>query len=325
MADVQTIINSIDESLKDLQNEAEDALGKLEDFATTWSGHTWVDFGSTPLFSPAEIPGIDRAGIPELQRPTLPSSLALEPQVLERYNTHVWSSGVLDDLQAKLIEFVETGGTGISLDVQDAIFNADKERQDQVLRDAMDRAGARSGARGFRYPNSMTKAMQSEILQKWQFDMRERSREITRLIADLAQKNVQFAIAENIKVETLHSDFALRYAGLFQNITAALVDKYRAETSAYIAEYEAETRYVLSQVDVAKANSSIKLGEQQLLLRKWETEVTNATNRTKALISQAEQQTQLRLEATKQLAVSYVGLANTKQANAIAVLSEDGA
>jgi hypothetical protein len=321
MADVQTIINSITESIEELQAEAEAALGKLEDYASGY-GSTWVSFGDAPVFSPGDIPGIDREEIPDLRRPVLPSNLALEAQTLERYNTHVWSASALDSLQQKLMEFIENGGTGISLDVQDALFNADNERQAQVLRDAMDHAGARTGARGFRYPNSMTKAMQSEILQKWQFDMRERSREITRLVAELAQKNVEFAISENIKVEALHSDFAIRFAGLFQNITAALVDKFRAETSAYIAEYEAQTRYILSQVDIAKANSDIKTGEQQLLLRKWETEVANATNRTQALISQAAQKNQLRVEAAKQLAVSYVGLANAKQANAIAVMTE---
>jgi len=320
MADAQTLINSIDSSLQELQSEAEDALEKLEDFAT--GSLTWVSFGSTPVFSPAEIPGVDQSDIPDLAKPTLPSNLALEPSVLERYNTHVWSAAALDIMQTKLMEFIQNGGTGIDLEVQDALFDADKERQDQVLRDAMDKAGARSSARGFRYPSSMTKAMQSEILQKWQFDMRERSREVVRLMAELAQKNVQFAIDEEIKIETLHSDFAIRYAGLFQNITSALVDKFRAETSAYIAEYEAATRYVLARVDVAKANGQLKLGEQELLLKKWETEVVNSTNRTKAAIAQAEQQTQIRLEAAKQLAVSYVGLANSKQANAIAVLTD---
>lgn len=317
----QSEVDKIYGYVQSLRDEASGALDEIEQFASGWNIDE-VLFGLTPTFSPADIPSINADDMPELEKPNMPANLALEPQVIERYKTHVWEDAHLDALQETLLGYIESGGVGIDADLQTAIFEADKDRQDQTLRDSLDMAGARTGAKGFRYPTSMTKAVQSEILQKYQFDMRERSREITRLIAELAQKNVQFAIEANIKVESLHSDFAIQYAGLFQNITAALVDKYRAEVSAFIAEYDAKTKMVLAQVDISKASAEVELGEQTLLLKKWDTEVRNATERTKALIEQQGSNTKIQLGAAESLATALIGIAGSVQTNAITTLAE---
>jgi hypothetical protein len=321
MASVDALIETITREINSMKSEAEDALERLEDVADFQATISFPSRGTVELSRQSKISADD---MPVLEKPTLPSSLLLEYEAFDRYNTHVWNAATLDTIQAKLLEYIDSGGTGISEDVQQAMFDADRERKLQALRDGLDLAGARSGARGLRYPNSMTKAQQSELLQKYQFDLENQSREITRLVADLAQKNIQFAISQNVDVEKFHADFAIRFADLYKGLITALLDRFRAEVTLYVAQYEAELKVLLANIEVAKLNATLDQEYQTMILSKWQMDLNESTERTKALIQQEEQKTVIKKEVAAALAQAYIGMANTMQANGIVSLTGEG-
>lgn len=305
--------------VKELQSEVQDAMQRMENIATL-PYLSWFNFTQTPAFEPQRAGTITLADLPELQKALL--NVDLNNDSLEKYRSHIWQAADLDTLQAKLMEYVQTGGVGIEQDVQDAIFNQGRERDLQAVRDAMDLAGARTGARGCRYPTSMTKALQREILTTYQNAKTDLNREIVKLMAELAQKNVQFAIQSGISIEQLHSEFAVRFSALHLDKVKTILEKFKVEQDSYVAEFDGKLRGILANLEVEKVNGNLELSYQGALEKKWEIEANILLEKGKAQVQQAEQANNVKIEAAKAVAITAMGTMTSLSSNAVSVIQE---
>lgn len=317
--DAESLSNDIYAKVQALQTEVQESMQRMENIASL-PYLSWFNFSQTPTFEPQRAGVISVSDLPELKKAIL--NLDLSNDSLDKYRSHIWQGTDLDTLQNKLMEYVQSGGVGIEQAVQDAIFNQGRERDLQALRDAMDWAGARTGAKGCRYPNSMTKALQSEAIAKYQYAKTDLNREIVKIMADLAQKNVQFAIQADISIEQLHADFAIKYSALYLDNTRLIIEKFKTEQDSYIAEFEGTLKGVLANLEVQKVNGTLELTYQQNLQKKWEIEANILLDKGKAQIQQAEQANVVKLDAAKNVALTAVGLVQNLTGSAISVYTK---
>lgn len=258
-------------------------------------------------------------------------------------------------LVVKLTEDIENGGTGISKEVQDAIFNEMYERDNQSTLDSLIKADRATARIGFPLMNDMTMTARDTVLARQEDLQNQRSRQITVLIAERAQQNVQFsenaliqlagldqqtffqtmnsfvqigdqtrqrlfqAIAAGNDMESTKVEYGLGYARVFSDLTTALLDKYRYEQAARLAEYDGQIKAILTQADIAKTNALLQQSDNELLTKQWQVDMQTTTDRTRDLMKQAESATQIRLSAAKSLATFHSNLvaASLTQINAI--------
>ncbi|GAB7026022.1 hypothetical protein [Geotalea toluenoxydans] len=315
----QELSNDIYAKVKELQAEVQEAMQRMESIAAL-PYLSWYNFSSTPAFEPQRAGTITLADLPELKKSTL--SLDLSSDKLEKYRSHIWQAADLDTLQKKLMEYIETGGVGIEQAVQDAIFNQGRERDLQTLRDAMDMAGARTGAKGCRYPTSMTKALQREAITTYQNAKADLNREIVRIMADLAQKNVQASIQAGISIEQLHADFAIKFSALHLDNARLIIEKFRTEQDAYVSEFEGTLKGIMANMEVQNVNGNLELSYQESLRQKWQIEANILLEKGKAQVQQAEQANNVKIAASQNLIAATTGMMQSLSNNAVTVISE---
>jgi hypothetical protein len=258
-------------------------------------------------------------------------------------------------LVVKLTNDIENGGTGISKEVQDAIFNEMYERDNQTTLDSLTKADRATARLGFPLMSDMTMTARDTVLARQEDLQNQRSRQITVLIAERAQQNVQFsenaliqlagldqqtffqtmnsfvqigdqtrqrlfqAIAAGNDMEQTKVDYALGYARVFSDLTNALLDKYRYEQAARIAEFDGQMKAILTQADIAKTNGLLQQADNELLTKQWQVDMQATTDRTISLMRQSEDATKIRLSAAQSLANFHSSLveASLTQINAI--------
>lgn len=317
--DAESLSNDIYTKVQSLQSEVQEAMQRMENIASL-PYLSWFNFSQTPTFEPQRAGVISISDLPTLKQAIL--NIDLSNDSLTKYRSHIWQATDLDTLQNKLMEYIESGGVGIEQAVQDAIFNQGRERDLQILRDKMDLAGARTGAKGCRYPNSMTKAEQRVALSEYGYGKEDLNREITKIMADLAQKNVQFAIQAGISVEQLHSDFAIKYSALYLDNAKLIIDKFRTEQEAYVSEFEGTLRGILANLEVEKVNGTLELQYQGNLQEKWRIESEILLEKGKAQVQQAEQANNVKLSAAANLVGATTGMMQALSSNSVAVVTK---
>jgi len=314
--DPQTILSASQAYADDMKGDLSSALDRLSSVATY---QTWVGFAPRTNFDLTPVDSIPAGKLPALERAVFSGDLSDPAPHIETYKTHVFVAPFLDQMQTMLMEWVETGGVGISDAVQDALFNSMRERDLQVMNDALDAARSTDAKRGFRYATHRRRT--SEVIINYQQTYENRNREITALLADLAQKNVHQAIASNVNIEQLHANFALGLSQIFFQLRNHLIERFRIEQEARIAEFEAKLKVILAGYNLDETNAKLDIAYQEQLMKKWEIDMVQSTERTKALIQQAEQSTQVKLEAIKGLVagISAQVSAALLQSNGVAV------
>jgi len=278
MADISEIYGSNVSYFNDVKERAFSALERLESAALS-AAFSKVTYSDITVYDPGQLDKLDISSLPSVQDvmgtiqsirpdqfPTAPSS-----DELSRYKKHVWEGAQLDSIQTMLMSYVASMGMPDRA-FQDAIFEADRERKQKTLQDALDLVAAQTSGRGFKYANGQTNAAMLDLMEKHQFDQENQSREITRQMTEWARQNLQFAVQQGIAVEQAHMDFAYKYSSIFREIYTTLLtsilEKYRTEVQMEMSKLEAITRAALMRTDVMKANADIASTEGRLKMEK---------------------------------------------------------
>lgn len=251
------------------------------------------------------------------QFPTPPSMVML--------NTSVWSDPLSDQIKSSLQGYITSMGLP-DVSYQNAIFNKDYERNLQALNDLYDLADAKTGARGFNYPNDFGTALKLDAQQKYQFDRAEIGRNITRTLTEWAKQAYQFAVERGIGLEQMLSDFTYKYctAGVqvYRDAVMALIEQLKAQITVLsepvnllIHELTAAYEYSKLKMEVDKANEVILEERAKIKISEALTKYGHDTSLLANEFSQQMQQYRSAAETSAQMAqaasTQILGYTNT--------------
>lgn len=251
-------------------------------------------FGSVPIFNDIapSSPGINVDFVmPDLQvtLPAAPSLLSINvspfnginiptldvtipelaldaPSIREYVPGAQYTSSLLTSLKARLLSTITSGGTGLAPDVENAIWDRDRERAARAARDSLNQLDKMEEL-GFSLPPGVYVDGRLKLMTESEYQLRGSSREVMIKQAELEQSNVNHALDLAVNLEGKLIDYTNQIEQrLFDSCkyaTEAGVAIYNARVQAYgmfveafkarINVYEAQVRAELAKVDAYKA------------------------------------------------------------------------
>lgn len=320
--DPQTILQSSETYADNLKSDLADALDQLKVFLL--GRQTWVDFAPPNTFSPTPPVPIPNDQLPVLTPAVFGAEFGDPTSEILQFKGHTFLAPMLDSMQTTLMGWITSGGVGISDDIQNAMFENDRQRRLLSLSDTLDALHSKDAKRGFAYFTGWED--EYPLLINHNIEDSNRSWKITEYIGNLAQQNVQAAIGHNISIEQLQSGFALGFAQVWENLKRLIIEKFKVEVEARIEEFKALMEGIIAGYQLEEVSGRLSIQFQDLLMRQWEVQLQNNTERTKALISEAENQTHTQLAATEGYVKALADQISAAllQTNGIAVTTSKG-
>ena len=311
--DPQTILTESQAYVSTMTGTLNDALQALDDFINGLN-QTWVSYNPPTAFQPTAETPIPLGQLPVLVPAVLSGDFGNPLSEMDAYKSHVYIAPILDQLETTLTGWINSktlagvdsagnllssGGVGIDSTTQNAIYQNMRQRDLQALSDALDAIASRDAKRGFAY--STSRRASDAVLVEYQQNYENRSWQITAMMSDLAQKNMQFAVQSNISIESLHATFTQGFGQLFLNLKKLIVETFKIEAEERIEEFKAQLEAIIAGYQLAEINGKLTIEYQDLLLKQWEFLTQTGTDHTNSLIAQFQEQTKVRLAAASEL------------------------
>jgi hypothetical protein len=262
---------------------------------------------------------------------------------------------------ALVMDFITSVGQNISPAVQDAIFNSGIERARLVYQDALDMAGARTGSKGFRYPNSMTKAFEKEVTYNYTNQLYDVNREIIKTMGDLAQKNIAMAVSAGVETNKALTEIAIKNLTYLLEAQRLVLDKFKVEQEAYTAQFNAQMQAIITSIDaqikeatfnlekqkldleaqrvtatiaiefdkldleIARVSKEIIIAVDKLHLEAWKENANILLEKGKAVITEMVQANLLKMEGLKSIAETYSKLMTSLSAQSVSIVTQRAA
>ena len=314
--------------ISDIKDKALTAMSQLEDLARAYTNaiyHGPISINDTP-----ELINIDTSELPTVAEimgsisDIKPDQFPDAPGDMSLYKKHVWADTHLDTIEASIMAYITSMGIPDQT-YQDAIFDADKERKTRALADALDLISAQTSGRGFRYANVQTNAAMIDLTEKYQFDLENQSRDITRLVTEWARQNYQFGIQQGIGIETVQMDFAIKYADLFirqyETLLMAVLEKYRIQIQVQLEVLRDKLEAIKALIDAKKAQAEITVEEQRLRIEKAQVQVTEALGRYHGAIEDLGNNLMRQIEAASHFASTAAGIIQASTNSVLGVMT----
>ena len=213
-----------------------------------------------------------------------PTLNLVEPTIREYTPGAAYTSALLTEMQERLLDWIQNGGTGLSAEAENAIWERGREREARSKRDAI-LALEQMEELGYAMPPGVYLDARIKVITETDFADRGHSREVMIKSAELQVENVRQAMTNATQLESRLIDYSnsveqrlfesTRYAteagvqiyNAKVQAYAALTDVYRAKVQAYEALVRAETARVEAyraevQAEEAKARVNTALVEQ---------------------------------------------------------------
>jgi len=184
-------------------------------------------------------------------------------------------SDLMTKLQAKIMNDLIYGSTGLTADVENAIFNRNYERDLVEYDDELDRIAANWSRGGCPYPNGGLRAAQDRITREFSNKRTDVSRDIMIKSWELALQNTHFIIAQGIAIESLMIKWAEAVGNRVLDASKATID---ANLRTYEVSWKGFSDRVKTIIDKAMAKIQYNLG----LIRIFEAKVNAYASKMKA-------------------------------------------
>lgn len=272
-----------------------------------------------PLYDQPVMDAMEPITIPSFVFPTLPVFDATAPEftgsapsTVVSWNEPEYASENLSELKAQVGRMLR-GGTGLPAEVEQAIFDRARGREDQITAKVVSEAFDTFASRGFDMPPGMLAAQVNAALQDGALRASALSRETMVKAAEWEIENIRFAVQQGIAYENLmvnlfnnvaqrafeiaklrvESDLQLYNAQV--NVFNAMSQAYQVRASVYKTELDGE----LSKVEVYKAElegqkiiGELNQQKVQIFLAEYEA-VKARVEAYKAMMSGAQIQSEL--------------------------------
>lgn len=243
---------------------------------------TDFDFPDAPTPTLPTVPTLETITLPDAPTITIPTfaetlpdvSGITAPGVNFSYNEDAYNSTLLTDVSALLVERLK-GGTGLAVDVEQAIYDRGRNREDQQSKRTRMQILQENGSRGFSLPPGVATYALQEATQEVQNKIGELSREIMINQASLEQKNLETSIGQSIQLETMNIQYLNGYYGRVLDsekfLQTSIIDIFEAQVKqkgleidaykAYAVAFETRLRGALADLEVYKS----ELEAQQII------------------------------------------------------------
>lgn len=191
---------------------------------------------------------------------TLPELSIVAPDIQQYAAGDLYTSSLLSALQSKLQSDIEDGGTGLSADVQSAIWDQGREREYRQ-RSAAQAELDQMETLGHSLPSGIWADMRLKLITETNHTATTISREIMVAEAELEQKNIHHALqmATSLEGKLIDYNNAVEQR-LFESaryVTEAGIALYNAKAQAYgayVEAYRAKVEIYKAQVQAELAN-----------------------------------------------------------------------
>ena len=178
-----------------------------------------------------------------------PTLTLVEPSIREYTPGAQYTSALLTALQASLLERITTGGTGLSADAEQAIWDRGREREARAYADAVKELDKMERL-GFALPPGVFFAKRTEMLREKEANDRGHSREVMIKAAELELDNVKHALTTATTVESQLINYA-------NSVEQRLFDATKYATEAGIAIFNAKVQQYQALVEVYRTKVQI--------------------------------------------------------------------
>jgi hypothetical protein len=187
------------------------------------------------------------------------------PNVQFAYVEPAYTSALKDAVTAKLLSDVESGGTGLSEEVEEALWERTRERDYRDYQEAAAKLDSLWAGKGFSLPNGVLVDNHQDLINRDKDQRIERSRDILIKQAELAQVNTHFAITSSLSLEQLELNHANQVFNRSLEAQKATIEFGIAYHNLAIADYNIQLEKSRIQASVQGA----KLEAEKLRLEAY--------------------------------------------------------
>lgn len=231
-------------------------------------------FPTAPTTSLPSVPTLETITLPTAPTVTLPTfsetlpdvSTITAPGMSFTFDEDLYSSTLLTDVSNLLVSRLG-GGTGLATDVEQALWDRARNREDQEAKRTRNQLLVEHAGRGFTLPSGVLATAVQEATQITQNKIGDLSREIAIKQADLEQKNLEHSIGATIQLEGLNMNYIQSYYGRVLDskkfVQQALIDIFETQVKqkgleldaykAYATAFETRLRAALADLEVYKS------------------------------------------------------------------------
>lgn len=203
---------------------------------------------NVPNFADLNIPDAPAIALPdfELEIPTPPVDL-VAPGLTFSFNEEGYTSNLMTALTTELLDRIQNGGTGLNPDIEQAIWDRARNREDQNAIRSENQINVEQAAKGFTRPSGAHLAALDQLAQETQNKNADLSREIAIKQAEMEQQNIQFALQTSLALEQTwlqhHNQVQQRAFEVEKYTQQVAIDLYQAAIQRYNVELEVYKTY----------------------------------------------------------------------------------
>lgn len=224
-----------------------------------------------------EIPSAPTITLPELDLDSFPVPPTLNIDTLIPWTEPEYSPEIWTEVKAQLLTFLN-GGTGIRPDVEEAMVNRGRDREDRILRQQIQEAIDQWANRGYTAPPGLLTKHIENLREEGSLKKLGLQREVVIKAMEEELTNLRFAVQQGIAaeqlfvqihlaaverlflVQRLHIEFQIQVYNL-----AVEIYKARLQENVIRAQiYEVQVRAALAEIEVFKALIEAELAKAEV-------------------------------------------------------------
>jgi hypothetical protein len=275
----QATVDAITSNMQTSQAYATNAFTSAQSFLTQ------LRMSASGVAPPTVDPNFSVLALNIAQFDKLIGSAPANPANSFAFTEIPYSSSLLTDLRAALLQWVDGKSTGLLPSVEQAIWDRGRARETATVNRKVQEVIRQGSMRGFPRPPGELFVATQEALQESQNTMSSLSRDVMIKQAELEQSNRRFSLEQATKMEeamiAYTSQQAARVLESAKALQTFLVDIYQHEVSAYgvqaqvyKARVDSETTAYKAQADVQVAQANVRVEMARIQLQTFVQELT---------------------------------------------------
>ena len=212
------------------------------DINFTYPDEPVITLPDAPVLEDILLPTAPTLSYPDFTA-TMPQDTLGEPTFNFQFQEEEYDSELLAAIQAELIDRIVNGGTGLPVNVEQAIWDRGRDREDQLLIKAVEGVRDEFAKRGHTLPPGEEYNKIADVHLETVSKLASFNREVTIKQAELEQANIQHAITETIKLESNlidnWNDIMQRKFAVAQYTQEASLNVFNARVALYNTRIQA--------------------------------------------------------------------------------------